>query len=216
MDAGAASVGTEAPLSALLRKETKVAHRLAEGTRLARAFFTGKLTVARYAEGLARLYPVYVAMEDALCALAADHPLRGFCLPRVFRADAMLADLRHFGVSPEPLRAGAATRYHARIVELTQPTQTLLVAHAYVRYMGDVSGGIIAGRVAQRVLRLPSREGLAFFAFDGIPDPDVFRREFRALLDALPRDRAETRAIVAEANLAFDLNRALAEEVWDA
>ncbi|MBX3216773.1 MAG: biliverdin-producing heme oxygenase [Labilithrix sp.] len=216
MDAGAASVGTEAPLSTLLRKETKVAHRLAEGTRLARAFFTGKLTVARYAEGLARLYPVYAAMEDALRALSADHPLRGFCLPRVFRADAMLADLRYFGVSPEPLRAGAATRYLARVVELTQPVQTLLVAHAYVRYMGDVSGGILAGRVAQRVLRLPSREGLAFFAFEGIPEPDVFRREFRALLDALPRDRAGTRAIVAEANLAFDLNRALADEVWDA
>ncbi|MBX3263193.1 MAG: biliverdin-producing heme oxygenase, partial [Labilithrix sp.] len=92
----------------------------------------------------------------------------------------------------------------------------LLVAHAYVRYMADVSGGVIAGRVAQRMLRLPSREGLAFFAFEGIPDPAVFRREFRALLDALPRDRAETEAIVAEANVAFELNRALADELWDA
>lgn len=209
------SVRGAAPLSVLLRKETKLAHRLVEGTRFARAFFTGKLTVARYAEGLARLYPIYAVMEEALRSLPPDDALRPFCLPSVFRAEAMLADLRYFGVSPEPWRPGVSTRYRDRVVSLTNPVRKVLVAHAYVRYMADVSGGVIAGRVAQKMLRLPSREGLAFFEFQQIRDPADFRRDFRRLLDALPCTADETSAIVEEANLAFELNRGLADEVWN-
>ncbi|RYG65136.1 hypothetical protein EON77_18910, partial [bacterium] len=52
---------TSAPLSRRLRKETKTAHRLAEATRFAKAFFKGKLNVPAFAQGVARLYPVYVA-----------------------------------------------------------------------------------------------------------------------------------------------------------
>jgi len=203
-------------LSKRLRRETKIAHRLVEGTRLARAFFRGTLTKASYAESLARLYPVYVEMEAALRAAAAtEGRLAPFHIPVVFRVGAILEDLRYFGVDPEPVRPGASTRYLDRLRRVLSDSPDLLVAHAYVRYMADVSGGVIAGRIAQRALKLPTREGLSFLTFPAIPDPRLFREDFRRRLDAFPRDEPEALAIVAEANVAFELNRGLADELWD-
>lgn len=203
------------PLSRRLRRETKIAHRLVEGTRLARAFFRGSLTTSTYAEGLARLYPVYATMEAALADSSSDDRLRNFYLPAVFRTDALRADLSYFGVATEPMRAGASTAYVERIHQLTQENTMLLVAHAYVRFMADVSGGLIAGKIAQRALKLPSRQGLAFLSFPAIPDAGDFRTDFRRRLDAFPKNESESQALVAEANLAFELNRRLADELWE-
>lgn len=209
------SVRSSQPLSKRLRRETKVAHRLVEGTRLARAFFRGTLTAKTYAEGLARLYPVYVTMEAVLAKTSEGNRLHPFRIPEVFRAEALLDDLRYFGVAPEPLRTGASAAYHARVEHLARAIPSLLVAHAYVRFMADVSGGLIAGKIAQRVLKLPSRQGLAFLSFPAIPDPGTFRDDFRRRLDAFPRDEEESLALVGEANVAFELNRRLADEVWE-
>lgn len=206
---------TTLPLSKRLRRETKVAHRLVESTRLARAFFRGTLTAKTYAEGLARLYPVYATMETALAGTSHGERLQSFHLPAVFRSAAILADLRYFGVAPEPIRTGASTAYFERVHRVANEATPLLAAHAYVRFMADVSGGVIAGKIAQRVLKLPSREGLAFLSFPSIPDPSLFRDDFRRRLDAFPLDETESLAIVAEANLAFELNRHLSDELWE-
>ncbi len=202
------------PLSKRLRRETKPLHRLVESTQLAKAFFRGKLTQRTYAEGLARMYPVYVAMEAHLGRVEPGDRLAPFRLPDVFRAPAIRDDLLYFGLSPDHPRGGASARYAERVRTVARDEPALLVAHAYVRYMADVSGGVIAGRIAQKVLRLPTRAGLSFLTFPAIPEPSVFRESFRALLDAFPRDEAECVAIVAEANRAFALNRELADELW--
>lgn len=201
-------------LSKDLRKETKIAHRLVESTRMAKAFFQGKLTTGLYAEGIARLYPVYATMEAALSSVARDDRLKPFDLPAVYRSRAMLDDLRYFGVSPEPLRSGASARYVERVRQVADAEPALLVAHAYVRYMADVSGGVIAGRIAQRVLRLPSREGLAFLSFPELASPSAFRDDFRRRLDAFPCTEGERAEILREANRVFDFNRELADELW--
>lgn len=115
MQVRAAAIGaTNVPLSKRLRGETRIAHRLVESTRLARAFFRGTLTAKTYAEGLARLYPVYRTMEGALDRVTAGDRLKAFRLPRVFRSAAILADLRYLGVSPDPSRAGTSARYAER------------------------------------------------------------------------------------------------------
>ena len=46
-----------------------------------------------------------------------------------------------------------------------------LIAHAYVRYLGDLSGGRIVGRILARSPGL-GPEALSFYDFPGIADPD--------------------------------------------
>lgn len=206
--------GATKPLSARLRAETKLAHRLVEATRFAKAFFKGTLTQAVYAESLTRIFPVYAAMERILAAAPPSSVLAGFHLPEVYRAGALARDMSHFGRFPSDVRTRATEAYVERITAIGEgivPTHRL-VAHAYVRYMADVSGGVIAGRVAQKVLGLPSREGLSYFHFDKL-DPAAFRTFFRARLDGAALGREQCDDVVAEANLAFDMNRALADEL---
>jgi heme oxygenase len=212
----AATNSPKLPLSRRLRAETKVAHKLVEATRFARAFFKGTLTTAVYAEALARIHPVYEAMERGLRRGAADPVLGRFHLPAVFRAEALARDMQHFGVAPTARRSPASDAYRDHVVAIADGAKPswLLVAHAYVRYLGDVSGGVIAGKLAQRALQLPSREGLSFFDFGDL-DPAAFRADFRARLDAVTLGEPRLALLVAEANLAFELNRALADEIWD-
>ncbi len=203
------------PLSVRLRAETRLAHRLVDATRFAKAFFKGTLTQAVYAESLTRIFPVYAAMERLLSVAARTSVLGGFHLPEVYRAGAIVRDMSHFGRFPSAALSAATAAYVDRITSIGEgrlPTHRL-IAHAYVRYMADVSGGVLARRVAQKVLKLPSREGLAYFDFDHL-DPQAFRTVFHARLDGASLSRAECAEVVDEANRAFELNRGVADEVW--
>lgn len=67
--------------------------------------------------------------------------------------------------------------YVDRIHEVGEKDPVLLVAHSYTRYMGDLSGGQILKKVAQRALKLPSTgEGLNFYQFEGIHSHKGFKQ----------------------------------------
>jgi heme oxygenase len=89
----------------------------------------------------------------------------------------------------------------------------LLIAHAYTRYLGDLSGGQILKRLARGGMQLPEGKGTAFYEFTAIPDAKAFKRDYRKVLNSLPLDSTTCEQIVAEANLAFGLNMALFQEL---
>ena len=59
----------------------------------------------------------------------------------------------------------AATAYVERLAWLDERDAPLLVAHSYVRYLGDLSGGQVLGRVVAGALRLGDGRGTAFYTF---------------------------------------------------
>jgi heme oxygenase len=65
------------------------------------------------------------------------------------------------------------TSYQTRIVELSTHTPELLLAHAYVRYFGDLSGGQIIASKVKKMYALPGDNGTEFYEFEqqGKPDP---------------------------------------------
>lgn len=206
----------ELPLSRRLRSETRVVHRLVESTKIAKAFFSGRLDVPAYCGVLARLLPAYEALERSLHEASGDPALGQFYLPHVFRARRIRRDLAHFG-QPSSVASTASHTYACRITSLSaDPALRIrLIAHAYVRFMADVSGGVIASRIAQRVLKLSNRDGLTYLSFEGI-DPSAFRTDFRARLDGCKLPKLDEDAIVDEARVTFALNRAIADECWGA
>lgn len=203
-------------LAARLREGTAAAHKDAERTAFIKQFFKGQLKQDEYARFLAGLYPVYDAMEYALTRLRDHAAVGAFYMPEMFRRDALANDLRFFvGADWHPARTAtpSSRAFADRVAEVANHDPVLLVAHVYTRFLGDLSGGQMMGRTAQKSLGLDSDEGLSFYRFDGIADVDAFKTAFRAKLDAMPISAAEQERVIEEARLSFVLNNGLTAEV---
>ena len=199
-------------LSLQLREGTKDSHRSAERSPFIKRFFKGQLSKQEYGTFLRQLYTVYAALEKHHEDHHAHAVLGKIYFPELNRKAAIIQDLNYyFGgnawekISPTP----AALEYAGRITALADSWPEGLVAHHYTRYLGDLSGGQALKRIIAKTFELPSTEGLAFYEFDGIPDHAAFKDSYRSRLDILPVDAQTCERIVAEANRAFDLNRAI-------
>lgn len=205
-------------LARALREQTAGVHRDTENAPLMRAVLKGEIDRAAYAGLLAALLPVYRALEESLDALRDDTRFAFVPLPALARTPSLEADLAHLG---EPLgdRLAAESErsdYVARIHDVAAGDPLLLLAHAYTRYMGDLSGGQILGRVVAKNLGVSATAGASFFDFPAIEDVERAKDEFRMGLDGLRLDSHATQSLVLEAKLSFRLNRLLAQRVWEA
>jgi heme oxygenase len=178
-----------------------------------RALLGGSLSPTVYAALLANLRPVYGAMEVGLEA-HQDHPaIHPIFHPALHRSEALdgdLAALAGAGWPGDRPLTDPALEYADRIRQAADFAPWRLVAHAYTRYLGDLSGGQIIAQIVTEHLG-PHGATTAFYRFPGIPDTARFKEEYRAALDALPLDAAETDEVVAESLAAFDLNARLFE-----
>jgi heme oxygenase len=202
------------PLSLQLREATRQVHRRAERVAFIRSFLKGALDAAVYVELLASLARIYTALEEGLCG-AADPALRELAPEAIRRAEPLrrdLADWRRLGFVPRR-ESPATERYCARLRELAASTPSLLAAHAYVRYLGDLAGGQLLGAVARRCLQPAPGEGLHFYAFEAIADVALFQQQYRQKLDRLADTPLLEQQLVAEAVEAFGLNIALFREL---
>jgi len=107
----------------------------------------------------------------------------------------------------------ATLDYVNRINTVSKEKPELLVAHAYTRYLGDLSGGQILKKIAQRSMGLEGNKGLAFYEFNEVSDEAQFKLNYKAALDSLPIKENEASQIIAEANTAFTLNMNIFSEL---
>lgn len=208
---------TRQALAVLLRERTAEAHRSAERVPFVTALLRGEIDRSTYASFLARLHDPYAALEAGLRRHRSHPVLRQIYFPELERRAAIERDLDHLhdGTwSGAFARTPAARAYADRIHDLAEQEPELLVAHAYTRYLGDLSGGQVMARQLRKHLGIEGEAGLEFFSFPGVPDVDAFKVRYRAALDCLPLDASCSDAVVAEAQRAFAFNQAIAEEVW--
>ncbi len=201
-------------LSALLREGTRDEHEQAENMGFISTLMGGGFKEnarAAYADLAAQQYAIYGALEQAGeqirqlddgPALVFDELLR---TPEIEKDLAFLLGddwASQIRILPE------TERYVARLLEMGSWLGGY-AAHAYTRYLGDLSGGQIIKVMMQRHYGFGD-EGLAFYTFDQISKVKVFKDEYRQTLDTLQFvDDAERDRVVAEAQLAFRLNRDL-------
>lgn len=198
-------------LAALLRSETARAHERAEGTAFVGALVDGTLPLPGYVDLLAQLHGVYAALERAAVGHRRTPHGAQVAPAGLDRAPAIEHDLAVLAPGHEVRLLPAARAYVARVAEVADDLGAW-VAHAYTRYLGDLSGGRVLRGAVQRHHGVPD-DGVTFYDFADLPKPKVFKDEYRARLDALPLDDAARAAVAAEACVAFDLNTALLSEL---
>ena len=203
-------------LATKLREGTKKAHTMAENVGFVKCFLKGVVEKTSYRKLVSNLYFVYSAMEEEMDRHSTHPILSKIYFPQLNRKKSLEQDLYFYYGSnwrEQVAPSQAAKNYvqHIREVSATQPE--LLIAHSYTRYLGDLSGGQILKKIAQRAMNLAEGQGTDFYEFQDIPDEKAFKAHYRQALDELPIDDATAERIVDEANATFGMNMKLFQEL---
>lgn len=207
---------TPLPVARALREGTAALHREAERAGLMGELLRGRVTRTGYSALLRNLHALYRSLEAHLRGHVADPAIAKVWFPELAREAALASDLEALhgalwerGITVQP----AMMRYVARLDEVAQAAPRLLLAHAYVRYLGDLSGGQIVRRVIASSLALGADSGQSFYRFSEAPERLAAR--LRTALDAIEMEPEELAQLVDEARLAFGLHIALFEQLAD-
>lgn len=159
-----------------LKELTHEAHRNAETQPFVKILFSGKINPELYAAYLKNQHPCYEILE--VCAM--PHGLLTG-LPDMRRAPAILADYLelHDPKQEEPKILPATENYIKYILSIKDEPQRLM-AHLYVRHMGDLAGGQMIAK------RVPGSG--KYYQFE---NPDALKIAIRARLDDSMADEAK-------------------------
>ncbi|KAM3598691.1 uncharacterized protein V6R79_021323 [Siganus canaliculatus] len=205
-------------LSEMLAAGTKEVHEKAENTQFVKDFLRGRIRKELFKLGAVALYYTYTAMEEEIERNKAHPHFAPLYFPvELHRHEALARDLEYFYGSDWQSKvtcSQATQRYVDRIHQVGQEDPVLLVAHAYTRYMGDLSGGQVLRKVAQRAMKLPpTGEGLEFYQFDAIHSAKAFKQLYRSRMNELELDLDVKKRLVDEAVKAFQFNMEVFEEL---
>ncbi|KDO22519.1 hypothetical protein SPRG_11703 [Saprolegnia parasitica CBS 223.65] len=204
-----------------LKYGTKKSHKEAENVHFIREFIKGRINKDAYKTMVAMFYYVYGELEEQMRrAYAARDPIFSpLHFPEELeRKEALEEDLAYYygpnWASTMPAMTPATKEYIARLQYIGANEPSILVAHAYTRYLGDLSGGQILKKIAIKALGLENGNGTAFYDFKNMTTSHkVFKNKYRDALNNLHVTQAISDRLVEEANLAFLLNMKLFEEL---
>ncbi|KYO36401.1 heme oxygenase 1 [Alligator mississippiensis] len=209
---------TTRDLSESIKEATKEVHEQAENTEFMKKFQKAEVSLQEFKLVTASLYHIYSALEEEI-ERNKEHPAYApvYFPAELHRKDALEQDLEYFygPVWREEIPCSQATqKYVERIHYVGQHEPETLVAHAYTRYLGDLSGGQVLKKIAQKALQLPvTGEGLAFFTFDGVSSATKFKQLYRSRMNSIEMDPATKDKVLEEAKNTFLLNIQLFQEL---
>jgi heme oxygenase len=160
-----------------LKDLTHEAHRNAETQPFVKILFSGKIDPKLYATYLKNQHPMYEVLEVCAMPLQLLHGL-----PDMRRAPAILEDfIELWGKdnTDQPKIAPATMKYVAYILSIKDDPKKLM-AHLYVRHMGDLAGGQMIAK------RVPGAGKYYQFA-----DPEALKIAIRERLDDSMADEAK-------------------------
>ena len=146
-----------ASLLEALRARTRDLHTQAERSGIIADILQGRGTREGYALLLRNLLPVYQALEKQMAGLAGSTLVGPLVRLELMRASSIQRDLQALGVDiPALPLLPAAAEYVTAIERAADGEGGRLIAHAYARYLGDLSGGQILKRLLTRSPGVPA------------------------------------------------------------
>ena len=159
-----------------LKELTWEVHKNAERQAFVKEIFKGKVEPKRYAEFLYNQHAVY----DILEATAMMHGLFND-MPTVRRAPKIMEDFNELWGNDEKPQLKSSTRKYMDHIFAIKEDVDKVMAHVYVRHMGDLSGGQMIAR------KVPG--STKFYQFD--EDPKVIKEKIRTRIDDSMADEAK-------------------------
>ena len=214
-EAALESASAVVPLTQILYKRTHELHTQAERSGIINDVLRGRATRYGYALLLRNLLPAYRQLEAGLEVNRDSPPVRAIACREIYRTEAIMSDLiALFGPAWEnvlPL-LHSGEQYALRIASAAQDDGANLVAHAYTRYLGDLSGGQVLKRLLARTPGLQAGE-MSFYDFPNIDDINRFKGRYRDAINGGAAWIKDIDGVIAEAIVAFELNIAVSQSV---
>ncbi len=198
--------------AARLAQATSASHVEAERSGVIADLLRGRGSVASYAALLHNLLPAYQALESGLERHRGSALLAPFARPEVYRSAAIIADLAILGHDPATALLPEGRAYAAAVVRAGEGDGVLLVAHAYTRTLGDLSGGQIVQKLLSRSLG-DIADRLGFGDFPLIADLAACKSDYRAALAHFGSSISDMQPLLDEAVAAFGHNIAVSRAV---
>nr|YP_009398066.1 Heme oxygenase [Gredgaria maugeana]ARW67252.1 Heme oxygenase [Gredgaria maugeana] len=203
-------------LAEQLREGTTKSHSMAENVSFVKSFLGGVVDKKSYRQLVANLYFIYEAIEYQIEKNKDNLFVNAIYFPELYRKQSLINDLDYYYGSnwENQIKPSSATQiYVDRIHQIGSLSPELLIAHSYTRYIGDLSGGQILKKIAQNAMQLADNEGTAFYDFKSIDNEKVFKDLYRQSLNNIPLNKQQIQQIIAEANIAFNLNMKIFQEL---
>jgi heme oxygenase len=204
-------------LSEAFRERTASVHLTAERSGIINDILKQKAGQDGYALLLRNILPAYEKLEAGLRDRAQNNVLSAFAQPALYRAPAIRNDLvqlvgKDFESALPLLDAGA--KYVERIASAAEGDGMRLISHAYVRYLGDLSGGQVLKKMLGKSMSLPA-QALTLYDFPQIADHGAYKDQLRAAIDKAAEVVSDPEELISEAVAAFEHNIAISNAVQD-
>ncbi|MCI6206059.1 MAG: biliverdin-producing heme oxygenase [Corynebacterium glucuronolyticum] len=203
--------GNENCLSLQLKKRTERAHDNAEQSQFMSLLIGGDLEATDVIRLHSQYWVFYSALESVMRRSLGDAGVANMYDPRLERTSCLEHDLQ-FALGDgwkNELEIVAATRDYAEYLRSIEDAASYrIIAHHYVRYLGDLSGGQVIFRKLVGDYGFDPA-GLTFYRFEGIDKLPPFRARFRKRLDSIELSLEKRDSLLQEAEKAFDYNLAI-------
>lgn len=211
------AVTADTPLSVQMREGSQAEHTAAEGSNFLEELLGGRVNRRGYADYLHRYLGIYRVLEELGREHSADGTVAAALIDPVLDREAPIArDLTYWSAgeldASTELVSPATDAYVARLQEIgSDPLK--FVAHHYTRYLGDLSGGQVIGRMLTRAFETAAGEGVDFYEFPTIEKVKLYKDSYRSNLDSLDLTPEQQAVVVDEVKKAFALNQGLFDEL---
>ena len=187
------------------------AHHQAEGMRVSLALLAGRAEPLQLAALVRALAPAYALLEQEAPALAAA--LGGAAIPwrSLARSTALHHDIAVLAALPPTPVSLAAAVWLEHLQRLCRQAPHRLMAHVYVRYGGDLSGGQKLAQQANAILVAHGLSPLSFWTFER--PVEQLKLRLHEGFEALDLSEQEDAELLEEAEVAFQFTQQLLAEL---
>lgn len=189
------------------------AHRQAEGMVFSKALLAGEVSPLQLAALVRALQPAYARIEALAPQIAAELGARDLPWATLNRTPALHDDVVSLAGLEPTAASPAAVAWLSQLDDLARHAPHRFLAHVYVRYGGDLSGGQQLGGQANAVLARHGLPALAFWTFD--QPSEQLKHQLHEAFEALELSDVEEEELLEEAEAAFGATQRLLAELAD-
>jgi heme oxygenase len=189
------------------------AHHQAEGMTFSRALLEGRATPRQLAALIRALVPAYELIESAGPALAEELGAGALPWGDLARSSALRHDLAITAAAGPTPESAAAASWLVRLRDLAATAPHRFLAHVYVRYGGDLSGGQQLAEQANAILAAHGLPAVEFWQFQR-PVPEL-KQALHDAFEQLRLSEAEEEEMLQESVEAFLLTQRLLAELGE-